>query len=372
MRNTVAGRYLVVMRDGTVAGNDIDAVAAELLHGDAGAAVRHVYKHALIGFAADMSEQRAQVIALDPRVELVQQDSYLDNAVVDEPMPIINGPPWNLDRIDEHPLVDLDGTYLYKTTGLDVNVYVIDSGIRATHVQFEGRVVSAFSAIADGHGTDDGHPDGHGTHVAGIVGARDHGVAKQARLHAVRVYGWGAPQPTTADVVAGINWVAANHHRPAVANLSTSDWANPALDKAVRNLVTKHDVTCVVAAGNDEDDASMHSPARVRAALTVSATNKLDERGLLANYGPAVDVFAPGSEIMSTGNADDEHVYPNGGTSMAAPHVAGVVARYLQRHAQASYGDVSEYVIGRSTRNELVLDPAEQSANRLLYMSPLE
>jgi subtilisin family serine protease len=207
---------------------------------------------------------------------------------------------WGLDRIDQREL-PLDDEYRHDWTGRGVQVYVIDTGIHETHVEFAGRIGSGFGAIDDGWGT--GDCSGHGTHVGGIVGGTTYGVAKEVTLHPVRVLdceGTG----TTDQVVAGVEWVTANHIKPAVANMSLAGAASPALDEAIRRSIAAGVFYSVVAT-NESADACDFSPSRLSEAITVGATSRSDEKSSFSNWGPCVDIFAPGEEIVSASNGSD-------------------------------------------------------------------
>jgi subtilisin family serine protease len=206
-----------------------------------------------------------------------------------------------IDRIDQRNL-PLSTTYTYNFTGAGVHAYIIDTGIRATHQNFGGRVSSqGFTAINDGNGTND--CNGHGTHVSGTVGSSTYGVAKGVTLHAVRVLGCTG-SGSTAGVIAGVDWVTQNRILPAVANMSLGGGVSTALDTAVNNSINAG-VTYAIAAGNSNANACNSSPARVAAALTVGSTTTSDARSSFSNFGTCVDLFAPGSGITSTWNTSD-------------------------------------------------------------------
>jgi subtilisin family serine protease len=251
---------------------------------------------------------------------------------------------WGLDRIDQRAL-PLDKAYTYNTTAANVNAYIIDSGVRMSHTQLAPRVVSGYTAINDGRGTDD--CNGHGTHVAGTIGSTTYGVAKGVNLYAVRVMDCTG-SGRISGVISGVDWVTSNHIAPAVANMSLGGGASTALDDAVRNSIASG-VTYVVAAGNSNADACAESPARIKQALTVGATTASDARASYSNIGSCVDVFAPGSSITSTWNSSDTATNTISGTSMASPHVAGIVALYLADHPAALPAEVFAAVTGAAT-----------------------
>jgi subtilisin family serine protease len=358
--HAIPNRYIVVLHDdAAIASGDYAAVLGRVQMVTRGRAAvpEHVYAFALRGFAAFMSEDDALAISRDPLVAYVEEDSEM-HAIATQ-----TGPPWGLDRIDERDR-PLSGTYSYTRTGSGVNVYVIDTGIRRTHTQFGGRAFSAFTAINDGRGTTD--CNGHGTHVAGTVGGSTYGVAKSARLHAVRVLNCSG-SGLTSGVIAGVDWVRANHVKPAVANMSLGGGASSSLDTAVRNSIASG-VAYAVAAGNSNANASSFSPARVSEAITVGSSTSADARSSFSNYGSIVDIFAPGSSIRSAWSTSDTATNTISGTSMASPHVAGVAARYLQGSPSASPATVRNAIVNASTTGRLSGLPSGTS-NSLLFWS---
>jgi aqualysin 1 len=330
---------------------------ADALLQSMGRTATHVYAHAIAGFAAQMTEAEALLLSQDPRVRFVEEDSVME-AIVTQ-----SNPPWGLDRIDQRAL-PLSNTYTYTTTGAGVNAYIIDTGIRRTHSQFGGRAVVGFDAIGDGRNTADCH--GHGTHVAGTVGGATYGVAKAVRLYAVRVLSCSG-SGSTSGVIAGVDWVTARHVKPAVANMSLGGGPSTALDTAVRNSIAAG-VTYAIAAGNSNRNASTASPARVGEAITVGSSTRTDARSSFSNFGSVVDIFAPGSSILSAWITSDNASATLSGTSMAAPHVAGVAARYLQSAPSASPAQVRNEIVNNATTNRLSGIPSG-TANRLLFWS---
>jgi subtilisin family serine protease len=286
-------------------------------------------------------------------------------------------PPWGLDRTDQRNL-PLSATYDYTSTGSGVRAYVIDTGIRTTHVDFGGRAASGFDAI-DGGTADDCH--GHGTHVAGTIGGSTYGVAKNVSLVAVRVLNCEG-SGTNAQVIGGIDWAIGNHAagQPAVANMSLGGAANSAIDTAIRNL-HNDGVTVVVAAGNETTDACTKSPARVAEALTVAASGANDAMASFSNGGTCVDLFAPGVNVLSAWSTSDTATNTISGTSMSSPHAAGVAARYLQGNPGASPATVTAALNADATAGKitgtartcqlifLLCRPATAN-NRLLFRAP--
>ncbi|HEV8486625.1 MAG TPA: S8 family peptidase [Blastocatellia bacterium] len=358
--NAIPGHYIVVLdQDAAGAQGDLFLTAqkADELVGKSGGRTTNIYAHAINGFSAEMSEKQALELSEDPQVTLVEEDSVMQATATQ------TNPPWGLDRIGQANL-PLNQTYGYTATGSGVNVYVIDTGIRRTHTQFGGRAVVGFDAVGDGQNTND--CNGHGTHVSGTIGGSTYGVAKNVRLFAVRVLNCSG-SGTNSGVIAGVDWVTANRIRPAVANMSLGGGVSTALDTAVRNSITAG-VTYSIAAGNSNTDASTSSPARVAEAITVGATTMNDARSSFSNFGSGVDIFAPGSAILSSYFSSDTATATLSGTSMAAPHVAGVAARFLQNNPSASAATVRNAIVNAAGLNKLSGIPSG-TANRLLFWS---
>jgi subtilisin family serine protease len=351
----VAGSYIVVYKDGSNASST--ALAAR--HG---ATITKTYSAALHGFAATMSEAAARRLAADPSVAYVQQDHWLTVAGTQSPTPS-----WGLDRIDQRDL-PLNNTYNYpNSAGTGVHAYVIDTGIRITHSTFGGRASHGFDAIDGDSIADDCH--GHGTHVSGTIGGSQYGVAKAVQLVAVRVLNCQG-SGTTAQVVAGIDWVTTHAVKPAVANMSLGGGVDATLDAAVRNSIASG-VTYGIAAGNGNFlgigvNACNTSPARVAEAITVGATQSNDRRASFSNYGSCVDIFAPGVSITSSWNTNDTATNTISGTSMATPHVVGAAALYLAGNPSATPAQVASALSTNASLNKIP-NPGTGSPNRLLY-----
>jgi subtilisin family serine protease len=337
-----------------------------------------IWSVAIKGFLLLATEAQAIAMSNDNRVEFIQENGAIAVGTPDtdpivmspDPDADLNPQPhatWGLDRIDQRYL-PLDNLYSYSNNGQFVNVYVIDTGILPTHWEFDGRAFPIYDAVeGQGDGID---CNGHGTHVAGIIGGRTFGVAKRVNLFGVRVLNC-AGTGSWAGVIDGINFVTWHRNQPnqqgqaAVANVSLGGEANSAVDVAVRNSIRAR-VTYVVAAGNANTDASTYSPARVGEAITVGATDPNDFRAEFSNYGSVLDLFAPGVGITSAWIGDNLMIAPCSGTSMAAPHVAGVAALYLQSHQSAAPAAVRQALAGNSTVG-VVNNPGSESPNRLLF-----
>ncbi len=356
--NAIPQHYIVVM-DVDAAGPAADARAsvarATALSTRFGAGITHVYDSAITGFSAWMTDAQALALSDDPDVLFVEEDQVMTASVTQTQAT------WGLDRIDQRNL-PLSTTYQYTSTGANVNVYIIDTGIRRTHTQFGGRAFVGFDAIGDGQNTND--CNGHGTHVSGTVGGSTYGVAKSVRLFAVRVLSCSG-SGSNAGVIAGVNWVTNNRIRPAVANMSLGGGASTALDTAVRNSIAAG-VTYAIAAGNSNTNAANSSPARVTQAITVGASTRTDARSSFSNFGSVVDIFAPGSSITSAWRTSDTATNTISGTSMATPHVAGMAARFLQGNPTASPATVATELVNTATLSHLSGIPTG-TANRLLF-----
>ena len=358
---SIPGHYIVVLKD-EVAPHKVAETARQLASAHHGF-VTFTYQYALRGFAVEMNEAEALALSRHPLVAYVEEDSEVVGASTTQA-----AAPWGLDRIDQRAL-PLNNSYTYANAGAGVNVYVIDGGIRLTHQEFKNadgtsRAAFAFDNVGDGRNGVD--CNGHGTHVAGIIGGNTYGVAKGAKLWSVRVLNC-SNQGAATQVIAGIDWVTGNNVKPAVANLSFASVINGniTMDTAVRNSIAAG-ITFVVAAGNGGFDAGTRSPARVTEAITVAASDASDARASFSNFGSVVDVFAPGANIVSANSAADDSTLSRSGTSSAAPFVAGVAARYLSANPQALPAAVSQSITSNATPNAL-LDPGAGSPNLLLY-----
>ncbi|MGV9240083.1 S8 family peptidase [Streptomyces nigra] len=323
-----------------------------------GGTVRKTFGAALNGYSATLSAGEAKRLAADPAVASVEQNQTVRLADTTQ-----SNAPWGLDRIDQSAL-PLSGTYTYPdSAGSGVTAYVIDTGVRITHQQISGRASYGYDAVDGDTTASDGN--GHGTHVATTIAGSTYGVAKKAKVVAVRVLDNNG-SGTTAGVIAGIDWVTANHSGPSVANLSLGGGASTALDTAVRNSISSG-VTYAVAAGNSSANASSYSPARVTQAITVGATTSTDARAGYSNYGSVLDLFAPGSSITAGWHTSDTATNTISGTSMATPHVAGAAAVYLAGHTSATPAAVASALTSGASTN-VVTSPGSGSPNRLLKL----
>jgi subtilisin family serine protease len=350
--DAVAGSYIVVLDKKTT------SAAKKDLAQEYGGKLSRSYGSALDGFAASgLTQTEAKRLAADPAVGAVVANRTVHTTATQD-----NPPSWGLDRVDQADTAG-DSKYTYPDqAGEGVTAYVIDTGVRISHTDFEGRASHGYDAVDN----DDTADDGHGTHVAATIAGAAHGVAKKANVVAVRVLDDNG-SGTTEQVIAGIDWVTENHQGPSVANMSLGGGADPALDAAVAKAIASG-VTFAVAAGNESTDAGQGSPARVPEAITVASSTEDDAQSDFSNYGAVVDVYAPGSDITSAWNDSDEGTKTISGTSMASPHVAGAAAVYLAGHPDAAPADVATALTDGATPDK-ISNPGSGTPNKLLKIT---
>ncbi|HET9769767.1 MAG TPA: S8 family serine peptidase, partial [Acidimicrobiia bacterium] len=365
-------RYVVILDDSRA---DTPAVAEKQARTHR-FAVAGLFDRGVRGYVGVMNPASAKLLARAPGVKAVAPDAPVTTSVT--PAATTQDLPaspslWGLDRIDQGAL-PLNRRYRFNMTGSGVTAYVVDTGVKSGHTEFGGRVRRApdFDAYRQGGDAAYGEDcDGHGTHVAGTLGGKTYGVAKSVELVSVRVLDCDG-SGFVSDIVAGLGWMIADHQdgRPAVANLSLGASRNSALDAAVQQAIDDG-ITVTVAAGNGgtfgAQDACSVSPARVPQAVTVAATDAKDKKPSWSNYGTCVDLFAPGAGIVSAdGAGSGTSAWASmSGTSMAAPHVAGVAALLLSAVPGAAPAKVRDALVAVATADKVT--SAKTTNPKLLY-----
>lgn len=392
----IPNQYIVVLKaealPKSLAGQNIQNLAQSALATVGGGVVLNHYRSALLGFSARLSANQAAALAKLPYVARVEADQVMRASATQ------TGATWGLDRVDQRAM-PLNGTYIYRDqAGAGVHVYILDTGLNASHSDFAGRVgpgqnfapnndgligglipggivpinigaldfgTGLFSSPTDPNDTTD--CNGHGTHVAGTAVGTVYGVAKKATVHSVRVLGCNG-SGSNAGVIAGVDWLAANAVKPAVANMSLGGGDSDALDQAVKNVIASG-VAMAVAAGNDSANACSGSPNKVPEAVTVGSTTNTDAMSSFSNFGPCTDIFAPGSNITSADYSSNSGSTVLSGTSMASPHVAGALALLLAQNPGSSPAALANALLADATPGVLT-GLGAGSPNALLYTAP--
>ncbi|MCX5376844.1 S8 family peptidase [Streptomyces sp. NBC_00091] len=354
--NAVPGKYIVTLEKGVDA-----AKAAQKL----GLQPSYVYTSAVNGFAVPMTPLQLSIVRNSLGVKAVEEDAAIQSVPKPTRTPGMRAPSssWGLDRIDQKQL-PLDSDFTTEGNGAGVTAYILDTGIDYAHDEFGGRATFGFDAIGDGRNGQD--CQGHGTHVAGTVGGRTYGVAGKANLVSVRVLGCDG-KGTWSGILAGMDWVAKNAKQPAVLNGSLGGDRSEAVNNAATAL-SDAGVLPVIAAGNSAIDACNVSPASAARVLTVAASNQWDEETDFSNYGPCVSLYAPGQAIVSAKLGGGSVALD--GTSMAAPHVAGVAVLYKGAHPSAGPAEINEFLDDESTKDVLT-SISKGSPNQLLFTAGL-
>ncbi|MDN3612208.1 S8 family peptidase [Vibrio ostreicida] len=360
----IENQYIVVLKQPMTLSTDADALqrftqqTVSSLASEHALNIEKVFDHSLNGFVAKLTDQQLEALRNDQQVDFIEQDKIITLDPVLSTDANQSNAVWGLDRIDQRNL-PLNNSYNYNYDGTGVTAYVIDTGVTNTHVEFGGRSTSGYDFVDNDSDASD--CNGHGTHVAGTIGGAQYGVAKNVNIVGVRVLSCSG-SGSTSGVIGGVDWVAANASGPSVANMSLGGGVSTALDRAVASAV-QSGVSFTLAAGNSNADACNSSPAREATGVTVGSTTSSDSRSSFSNWGSCVDVFAPGSSIKSAWY--DGGYRTISGTSMAAPHVAGVAALYLQENNALSPAQVSTLISDRASVDKV--NDTRGTVNKLLY-----
>jgi len=323
------------------------------------------------GYAARMPQESLNYLLDQPEVDYVEQDglAHASDYFKDEPIPVKResdvcatqeGATWGLVRTSQVEL-NIDGKYSYDADGSGAYAFVLDTGIYIQHNDFNGRASWGRNFVD----TDDTDGNGHGTHCAGTIGGTTYGLAKKCRLVAVKVLS-ASGSGAWSGVIDGVNYVANDSRRPATINMSLGGGKTQALNDAVDAASEHGRVTTVAAAGNNNGDTCNFSPASSPSCIAVGASNNLDQKATFSNHGRCMTLFAPGQSITSTwiGGPDADNTIS--GTSMAAPHVCGVVTKYLGERPQDAPAVVKAWIVAQSTGG-LVKNLPINTVNLLLF-----
>lgn len=354
--------YIVKLRGVEADKDKVTAAANDLIKQDGGT-LRRVYYSAVQGFSVDLTDAQYTKYLSASNINSIGLDQTFVTAGVQQ-----NPPSWGLDRIDQHDL-PLDKSYTYPNDAANVHVYVVDTGVRTSHKDFGGRAHGAYDAV-DSNDQSATDCNGHGTEVAAAIAGSGYGVAKGADIESVRAIKCDGTSDTET-MMSAVDWINANAKKPAIVNLSWSGDASSVLDLQLYSM-TQQGIAYTAAAGNGNKndkkgmDACDVTPSRQTTAITVGATDESDARPGWSNYGACVHLFAPGNNIVTAGNADDEGSATVSGTSMSAAEVSGAAAIYLNDHPDTKPVDLDKALLDSATKDK-VQNPGDQSKNLLLY-----
>jgi cerevisin len=301
-----------------------------------------IFDGILFGMTAILSGLESVLVRALPNVAFVEEDGIATGAEIQ------SGASWGLGRISHSNLLDWNTYDKYNydpNSGNDVTVYIIDTGVNVNHVDFEGRAVFGANFVRGSSNYDE---NGHGTHCAGTIGSKTYGVAKKARLVSVKVFDKNN-RGSWSNVVAGFNWAVKNARgKKAIISYSGGGGVSQAMDRAASDAYDSG-VFVIAAALNDNKDACNYSPGRSNKVLTVGATDINDKKASFSNWGKCVDILAPGVGLISTGISSNNATKVLSGTSMAAPHIAGLAATFLSQGV--SFSNLKSILINTGTKN---------------------